>query len=130
MGGHENVAEKLLMRGADMSNTDEKGQTLLHLAVRSRSPQRVTLLLNRGAAISVQDHEGRTPLHPAAERGSQKMMKLLIGQGAEASLHLPARLGYRKATKLLVDGGALVSAVDGNGCTARDLGRRDGHGVS
>ena len=64
---------------------DRKGQTLLHLAVGSMSPQMVTLLLNRGAAMSVQGHGGRTPLHLAAERGCQKTIKLLIGLGAEAS---------------------------------------------
>ena len=57
------------------------------------------------------------------------MIKLLIGQGAEVSLvdrlgrtplHLSAQLGYGEATKLLVDG-AMVSAVDSGGHTARDL---------
>ena len=57
------------MRGADMSTRDEKGQTLLHLAVESRSPQMVTLLLNRGAAMSAQDHGDKTAFHLAAKRG-------------------------------------------------------------
>lgn len=58
LGGHENTVEELHMRGADTSTT--KGQTLIHLAVDSRSPQMVALLLNRGAATSAQDHGGRT----------------------------------------------------------------------
>ena len=36
-------------------------------------------------------------------------------------LYLSAQLGYREATKLLVDRGALVSAVDSAGYTARNL---------
>jgi len=36
-------------------------------------------------------------------------------------LHLSAQLGYGEAIKLLVDGGASVSAVDSAGRTARDL---------
>jgi hypothetical protein len=37
-------------------------------------------------------------------------------------------LGYDEATKLLVDEGALISAVDRAGCTARDLAEEKGMG--
>ena len=47
---------------------DEKGQTLLRLAVESRSPQMVSLLSNRGAAMPMQDRGGRVVLHLADER--------------------------------------------------------------
>ncbi len=50
------------MRGADTSTTDEKGQTLPHLAVESRSPQITSWLLNRGAAMSAQGHGGMIAL--------------------------------------------------------------------
>jgi len=36
-------------------------------------------------------------------------------------IHLSARLGYREATKLLVNRGALLSAVDSVGRIARNL---------
>ena len=41
-------------------------------------------------------------------------------------LHLSAQLGYGEATKFLVDGGALISAVDRSGRTARDLAEEKG----
>ena len=60
---------------------------------------------------------------------------MLIGKGAETSpmdrlghtpLYYSAELGYREATKLLVDRGALVSTVDGAGRTVRDLAEEKG----
>jgi len=51
VGGHDCAAEELLLRGADTSTTDEKGQTLIHLAVESRSLQMVALILNRSGHI-------------------------------------------------------------------------------
>ncbi len=41
-------------------------------------------------------------------------------------LHLSAQLGYGEATKLLVNGGALLSAVDSAGRTAPDLAEEEG----
>jgi len=66
------AAEERLLREADTSTMDEKGQTLLHLAVDIDSPQMVALSLNRGAVVSLQDQGGKTALHVAAKRGSQK----------------------------------------------------------
>jgi len=66
------AAEERLLREADTSTTNEKGQTLLHLAVNIGSPQMIALSLNRGAVVSMQDQGGKTALHLAAKRGSQK----------------------------------------------------------
>ncbi len=41
-------------------------------------------------------------------------------------LHLSAQLGYGEATKLLVDGGALVCAINSVGRTARYLAEEKG----
>lgn len=49
-----------------------------------------------------------------------------MGRRGRTPLHLSAQLGYGEATKLLVDGGALVSAVDSAGRTARDLAEETG----
>ena len=43
-------------------------------------------------------------------------------------LYLSAQLRYGEATKLLVDRGALVSAVDSSGRTARNLAEEKGRG--
>jgi ankyrin repeat protein len=63
------------------------------------------------------------------------MIKLLIIQGAEVSpvdrlgrtpLYLSAQLGYREATKLLVNKEVLLSAVDSIGRTAPNLIEEEG----
>lgn len=131
------AAKERLLREADTLTMDEKGKTLLHLALDIGSPQMVALSLNRGAVVSLQDQGGKTALHVAAKRGSQKTENYkstrelkcpggLVDELGRMPLRLSAQVGYRKATKLLVDGRASVSAVDGAGCTTRDLAEGEG----
>ena len=57
-----------------MSYLDSKGQTLLHLALRSESEETVALLLARDIAGSAADSEGVTALHLAARDGSKALI--------------------------------------------------------
>lgn len=46
-GGHAEAADEPLLHGADTSPINKKGQTFLHLAVLSRSPNTVAVLLDK-----------------------------------------------------------------------------------
>ena len=58
--------ERLIKAGADIHETDKNGVTLLHHAVRFRSPAAVETLLRLGAAVNQTcKRSGSTPLHRA-----------------------------------------------------------------
>jgi len=57
---------QLLKAGADIHQTDKNGVTVLHHAVRFRSPSAVRTLLEHGANVDQQcTRSGSTPLHRA-----------------------------------------------------------------
>lgn len=82
----------------------EEGETALHLAATSSSPEVVKQLLDAGADASAllasqMDHEGRTPLHDV--RGSARDAKAKIRLLLEAGAEIEARGGARGRTPLL-----------------------------
>jgi tankyrase len=89
---------RLLKAGADIHATDKNGVTLLHHAVRFRSPATVELLLQRGANVNQQcKRSGSTPLHRAvtwsgapatASKSDQarEIIEILLRHGADPSI--------------------------------------------
>lgn len=80
--------------------------------------------------ISSRGLEGSSALHLAADGGYLEIIDLLIDNDAKLDtvdqlkrtpLHRSVWLGHGAVTKLLVDRGAVVEAVDNDGHTARDL---------
>lgn len=62
LNGHIDAAKELVDQGGDPHGADLKKNTLVHMAVRSRSNELMTLVLDRGAPISARDHRDRTAL--------------------------------------------------------------------
>ena len=58
----------LLQHGANPSECDREGETILMRAVRERSPRAVALLLRYGAELHARDAEGKTALDRAEAR--------------------------------------------------------------
>jgi len=93
-GGHTEVAEALLERGAGVEGTD----ALLLWAARSAYTGGVRFLLAQGASVEARDDDGWTPLHWAAnqhgslplnplddEKDETEIVRLLLGMGADAN---------------------------------------------
>lgn len=127
---HTKAVNEFLLYGADITPINKKGQAFLCLAVLSKSPETIAILLDRGAVISAQDLEGSIVFRLVADQGHRGVINLLIDHKAEAGLvdkrvqiplHRSACLGYRAATKLLVDRWSVITTEDYNGRTARDL---------
>jgi tankyrase len=90
--------ERLIAAGADIHGSDKNGVTLLHHAVRFRSPAAVELLLRHGAAVNQQcKRSGSTPLHRAVtstgapgtagkEAEAREIVEILLSHGADPSL--------------------------------------------
>src|ERR1051325_4843105 len=85
-------------RGADIHATDKNGVTVLHHAVRFRSPTAVKTLIEHGANVNQAcRRNGSTPLHRAvtqtgapgtAGRGgaAREIIRILLAAGADPSI--------------------------------------------
>jgi hypothetical protein len=131
--GDLNIVSLLIDNGADVSATDEYGQTPLHLASNEGVAQ---LLIDRGADVSATNEYGWTPLHLASRGGHEGVARLLIDRGADFSatdkkgqtpLHLASSLGNEGVARLLIDRGADFSATDKDGQTPLHLASRTEH---
>ncbi len=81
--GHQDLAEKLIKRGADVNKT---GWTPLHYAASSGQLAIISLLLENSAYIDAESPNGTTPLMMAAMYGTPAAVKLLLQEGADPQL--------------------------------------------
>lgn len=81
--GHQDLAEKLIKRGADVNKT---GWTSLHYAASSGQLTLISLLLENSAYIDAESPNGTTPLMMAAMYGTPAAVKLLLQEGADPQL--------------------------------------------
>jgi len=127
-GGHKEVAEFLIARGAKVDAADNKyGQQPLHHAALEGKTEVAELLIGCGAKIDAPDRNANQPLHLAAYHARKKMVEFLVAKGAPVDavnnegmqpLHMAARGGFHDAWKVvkpLLAGGARVDAGDGEG---------------
>lgn len=84
------IISMLLDRGADLAVRQGHGESLLHLAIISKTRLNAVLqylkyLPNPPICVSTRDHNGRTPLHYAAAACNVDSMELLIQFEADIS---------------------------------------------
>jgi len=73
-GGHADIAELLLKRGANPNARDRRGYTPLHWA---STADVVYVLLNHGADPNITDNHGRTPLDLAKYVGKDEVAEAI-----------------------------------------------------
>ena len=115
---------KLLARGADPNTPDERGNTLLMVAVRHKNAKLVDLLIDAGARLN---HAGWNPLLYAATAGHPKIIRLLLDGGAAinstsengtTALMMAARGNHTDTIKVLLKNGADPNIRNESGGTA------------
>ena len=77
-----------LDRGVDVNDTNQNGNTALHIATSRRLDAAIRLLAQRGAALDLRNNQGETPLDvamsaPLAPSGNRPTATLLRELGAE-----------------------------------------------
>jgi ankyrin repeat protein len=85
-GGHLNIVELLVQKGADLNVQDHNSRTPLHLACSGGHLNIVELLVQKGADLNVQDSYSRTPLHLACSGGHLNIVELLVQKGADLNV--------------------------------------------
>ncbi len=83
LAGSLPAVEYLLLRGYDVQEPDDSGETPLHYAVRSGSEELVRFLLDRSVDPNARDNRGRTPLHYLNETASAELVQILVQAGAD-----------------------------------------------
>ncbi|XP_044743261.1 ankyrin repeat and KH domain-containing protein 1 isoform X4 [Chrysoperla carnea] len=138
-GGHEELVELLLSRGADIEHRDKKGFTPLILAATAGHEKVVEILLNHGADLEAQSERTKdTPLSLACSGGRYEVVELLLSRGSNKEhrnvsdytpLSLAASGGYVNIIKLLLTQGAEINSRTGSklGISPLMLAAMNGH---
>uniref|UniRef100_A0A182STW8 ANK_REP_REGION domain-containing protein n=1 Tax=Anopheles maculatus TaxID=74869 RepID=A0A182STW8_9DIPT len=138
-GGHEDMVELLITRGANIEHKDKKGFTPLILAATAGHEKVVDTLLRNGAEIEAQSERTKdTPLSLACSGGRYEVVELLLSMNANREhrnvsdytpLSLAASGGYVNIIKLLLQHGAEINSRTGSklGISPLMLAAMNGH---
>ena len=138
-GGHEELVELLLSRGADIEHRDKKGFTPLILAATAGHEKVVEVLLNHGANIEAQSERTKdTALSLACSGGRYEVVEFLLNRGANKEhrnvsdytpLSLAASGGYVNIIRLLLAHAAEINSRTGSklGISPLMLAAMNGH---
>ncbi|BES92174.1 multiple ankyrin repeats single kh domain [Nesidiocoris tenuis] len=138
-GGHEELCELLLSRGANIEHRDKKGFTPLILAATAGHDKVVEILMNHQADMEAQSERTKdTPLSLACSGGRYEVVELLLSKGANKEhrnvsdytpLSLAASGGYVNIIKLLLTHGAEINSRTGSklGISPLMLAAMNGH---
>ncbi|XP_059471305.1 ankyrin repeat domain-containing protein 17 isoform X2 [Neocloeon triangulifer] len=138
-GGHEDLVELLISRGANIEHRDKKGFTPLILAATAGHEKVVKILLDHQADIEAQSERTKdTPLSLACSGGRIEVVSLLLSRNANKEhrnvsdytpLSLAASGGYVNIIKLLLNAGAEINSRTGSklGISPLMLAAMNGH---
>lgn len=127
--------KKYIKNGADLSETNEAGESVLACALRAQcSMDTLMLLIDNGADIFDFDDEGVSIFDMAITYNNIEMVNYLIEKGIDVnktsrksgftSLMAAACYGRVEIAKILLENGADQNARDSKGFTAVDFARK------
>ncbi|XP_046585459.1 ankyrin repeat domain-containing protein 50-like [Haliotis rubra] len=137
-GGHEEVVKCVLSQNiVDINSRDERGRTPVMRAVYFGHRDVYNLLVNKGADVSIETNDGRNILYSAVAGGHVDMVKYILSQHIveinsrdkkrKTALMVSAYAGHREVFDLLVNEGADVSLVNGDGRNILYTAAQGGH---
>ncbi|XP_042398205.1 potassium channel KOR1-like [Zingiber officinale] len=132
--GHEDIAIFLIQEGVDVSLMDKFGNTPLLEAIIQGHDRVASLLFSKGGKLCLK--EAGSYLCAAVARGDTDYVRRVLTYGAEPNvknhdlrtpLHVAVSEGLFSITKMLIDAGASVFAVDRWGNSPLDEGLKTGN---
>eukprot|EP00118_Oscarella_pearsei_P003104 m.12968 g.12968 ORF g.12968 m.12968 type:complete len:2147 (+) comp24414_c0_seq2:49-6489(+) len=138
-GGHDDLVELLLRKGADLEHRDKKGYTPLILSATAGHSSTVDILLQHGAVIETQsDRTKDTALSLACSGGRLEVVEILLAHSADfehrnvsdyTPLSLAASGGFVSTIKTLLAHGAEINSRTGSklGISPLMLAAMNGH---
>ncbi|XP_046585228.1 putative ankyrin repeat protein RF_0381 [Haliotis rubra] len=85
--GNKKVVDLLVSEGCNLSDVDDRGRNILHVACLSDNVDLVKYLISRGIPdIESKGQDGRTPMMYVTEKGNQKVFDLLVSKGCKLSV--------------------------------------------
>lgn len=114
----------LLEKGHDPNNSNEFGDTPLHLTAERNYLEIARLLLEHGADVNARNNNGFTPPHNACFMGNIDLVRLFVNYYAninivteynDTPLHIAVFHGYIDLVRLLLEQGADVEVRDDRG---------------
>jgi len=91
---------------------NRKGETVLHVAVRTDDEEAVKEILNHTFLVNEEDLEGNSPLHVACKKGNTRIVALLLPHtdnpnrrnfALQAPLHIACENNFQDVAQLLCD---------------------------
>lgn len=135
--GNLDIAKSLVDKGDYIDETNESGQTILHLAAGDDDLELVKHLLENGAKVNTIDSVGETPLHYAVTEGDNlEIVRLLVEKGADVNaknifsripLHLAIIVNRLELLEYFVKRGADFNLSDIYGDTPLCLATKKGY---
>ena len=135
-GLRDTTLSVLQVGGVNIDTVDNKGMTLLLLAIEGGHVQTARLLVRRGASQDLPDKDGRFPLILAAEKGHDLLVRDLLRScktpnlkngNEDTPLCLAAANGHEKVVKLLLSHGADPEMANKFGEIPLDLAEERNH---
>jgi len=124
--GHDDVAEILINKGADVNAKDAAGYTPLVYAALEGHTDILALMIKHGGDVNTKTKNGKYVLTWAVENGNNDAVKTLIEAGADvnikspcgASLVLTAVINNHTDTAIMLVGNKIdINAADEDGMT-------------
>lgn len=117
---------RLLKRGANITDEDDRGWSSLHFAaIWPSDDAKIRLLLEKGADVATKTKDGKTAIDIAYEHGEMRVSLLQRAdvnfrtrKKRQSLLHLAAQIGDKRLAKTLLDRGIGVNLQDDSGSTA------------
>ncbi|KAL9636266.1 MAG: hypothetical protein Q9164_002929 [Protoblastenia rupestris] len=117
-GGHQNIVQLLLEKGADVNAHSGLHGNALQVASARGYQDLVQFLLDNGAEVNTRCGYSGSALQAASSAGHQNIVQLLLNKGAKintqsgeysGALQAASSRGHRNIVKLLLDNGAEVN---------------------
>ena len=131
--GNMDAIIKLMDLGANLNQTDAKGEAALFFSVSAYQPETVSFLIDNGAVAS--GYNGEKAALEAAGKGYFDILKILIGNGANVdcceedfgrSLLMKGVFTSTRMTEYLIEHNASLNLQDQDGNTALMLAAESG----